>query len=57
MGEAGPSPEVEKPKVVPLSTDMPFSDKPLNEPKDMHPLQAPLRANLESNLAAGKAAG
>ena len=46
-----------KPTVVALDTRNPFSDKPLDGPKDLHPLQAKLRANLERNLAAAKAAG
>lgn len=57
MGAKTPAPVLEKPKVARLNTNMPFSDKPLNGSKDLHPLQARLRANLERNLAAGKAAG
>ncbi len=57
MGETLPSPAVEKPKVVALNTDMPFSDKPVGAAKDLHPSQARLRANLRRNLDAGKAAG
>lgn len=57
MRETSPSPVAEKPKIVALNTDMPFSDKPESAAKSLHPLQARLRANLERNLAAGKAAG
>lgn len=57
MAADAPETHPMKPAVVALDTRIPFSDKPLNGSKDLHPLQARLRANLERNLAAGKAAG
>lgn len=57
MAAKTPAPMIEKPKVARINTDMPFSDKPVNDAKGLHPLQARLRANMERNLAAAKAAG
>ncbi len=50
------APPPDKPAVVALDTRNPFSDKPLDGSKDLHPLQVRLRANMGINLAAWKAA-
>ncbi|MFV0409577.1 MAG: hypothetical protein ACK5LJ_07730 [Paracoccus sp. (in: a-proteobacteria)] len=51
------APPPAKPKVVAFNTDMPFSDKSIEEPKDLTLSRAKLQENMKRNLAARKAAG